>query len=78
MSAGGLMELAITQAVGSLTDRWGRKWGFLVYPSCVLFGHPPVPTVQPQPTHVWVDRRGGALNHEAPCCNLTTAPLCLN
>jgi MFS family permease len=38
MSCGGLIELLFTQGVGGLTDRFGRKWGFLVYPSYCTIG----------------------------------------
>ena len=37
MAYGGALEFMLTQATGSLTDLYGRKWAFFVYPVCMLF-----------------------------------------
>ena len=37
MSYGGIVEFLLTQATGSITDKYGRKWTFFVTPSLMTF-----------------------------------------
>ena len=37
MSYGGIVEFLLTQATGSVTDKYGRKWTFFVTPSLMTF-----------------------------------------
>jgi MFS family permease len=56
MSVGGLLELLLTQGVGGLTDRLGRRWGFLVYPTYCFVGGMAVFLFPKSPSIVWTNR----------------------
>ena len=56
MSCGGVLELLLTQGVGGLTDRYGRKFGFLVYPSYCTIGGLAVFLFPKNKKVVWVNR----------------------
>ena len=56
MSCGGLLELLLTQGVGGLTDRYGRKFGFLVYPAFCTLGGMAVFLFPKSKNIVWTNR----------------------
>ena len=56
MSCGGILELLLTQGVGGLTDRFGRKFGFLVYPTYCFIGGLGVFLFPKSKSVVWTNR----------------------